>query len=67
MFLQWLSFFGMHLVWWFIWIMLLFLDICIAIPIPFQRGMKESALDILQKRFATGKSQKKNIREENKY
>lgn len=45
---------GMHLVWWFIWAMLFFWIFALPYDIPGQRRKKESALDILQKRFALG-------------
>ncbi len=45
---------GMHLVWWFVWIMLLFLFFATPYNIPGQRKKKDSPLDILQKRFASG-------------
>jgi len=47
-------FFGMHFVWWFIWLMLLIWIFAIPYNIPGQRYRKESPLDLLQIRFATG-------------
>ncbi len=60
---------GMHLVWWFVWIMLLFWIFALPYNIPFQRTPKVSLLDILQRRFALGEitneeyQEKKNILE----
>jgi putative membrane protein len=45
---------GMHLFWWFAWIMLLIWIFAVPYDIPGQRRRKDSALDILQKRFAAG-------------
>ena len=45
---------GMHFFWWFVWIMLLIWIFAIPYDIPGQRRRKDSALDILQKRFAAG-------------
>jgi putative membrane protein len=45
---------GMNFIWWFLWIGLLFWIFAIPYDIPFQRKTKNSPLDILQKRFATG-------------
>ena len=45
---------GMHWVWWFVWIMLLFWIFAIPYNIPGQRNRKDSPLDILQRRFALG-------------
>ena len=47
-------FWGMHLVWWFAWLILLFWIFAVPNNIPGQRMKKDSALDILQKRFASG-------------
>ncbi|RKR84723.1 putative membrane protein [Mucilaginibacter gracilis] len=48
------NFWGMDFIWWFIWIMLLIWIFAIPYDIPFQRNAKNSPLDILQKRFASG-------------
>jgi putative membrane protein len=45
---------GMHLIWWFVWGILLFWVFFIPYGIPGQRKKKDSPLDILQKRFAAG-------------
>jgi len=48
-------FLGMHLVWWFIWTLLLFWVFITPYSIPGELKRKNSAIDILQKRFITGK------------
>lgn len=48
------SFFGMHLVWWLIWSFLLIWIFFIPYDIPGQKKKKDSALDILKKRLASG-------------
>ena len=45
---------GMHFVWWFIWVMLLIWIFATPYDIPGQRKKRDSPLDILQKRFASG-------------
>ena len=45
---------GMSFVWWIVWMGLLVWIFAIPFDIPFQRKRKDSALDILQKRFASG-------------
>jgi putative membrane protein len=45
----------MHLVWWFVWMILLFWIFAIPYGIPGQRISKISALDILKNRLAAGK------------
>jgi putative membrane protein len=45
---------GMNFIWWFVWIILLFWIFATPYNIPGQRMKKESSLDILQKRFASG-------------
>jgi len=45
---------GLNLFWWFIWVILLFWIFAIPYDIPGQRKKKDSPLDILKKRLATG-------------
>jgi putative membrane protein len=47
-------FVGMHLYWWIVWIILLFWIFATPYRIPGQRKKKDSPIDILQKRFASG-------------
>jgi putative membrane protein len=46
-------FWGMHLVWWFVWLILLSWIFFTPYDIP-GRPKKDTALDILQKRLASG-------------
>lgn len=48
------QFWGMHLIWWFAWIILLFWIFATPYNIPGQRKKNDSTFDILQKRFASG-------------
>jgi putative membrane protein len=48
------NFWGMNLIWWIIWIVLLFWIFATPFKIPGQRMKKDSPLDILKKRFASG-------------
>ena len=45
---------GMHFFWWIIWLIMLFWIFAVPYDIPFQRRRKDSPLDILQRRFASG-------------
>ena len=45
---------GMNLIWWVLWIILLFWIFAIPYDVPGQRRKKDSAYDILQKRYAGG-------------
>jgi putative membrane protein len=45
---------GMHLIWWFVWMILLFWIFATPYDIPGQREKRVSPLDILKKRFASG-------------
>ena len=45
---------GMHLIWWFIWVMFLFWIFATPYDIPGQQKKKDSPLDILRKRLASG-------------
>ena len=47
-------FWGMHFGRWFIWMILLFWIFATPYDIPGQRRKKDSPLDILKKRFASG-------------
>ena len=49
------SFWGMHMFWWIVWMILLFWIFATPYDIPGQRRSISSPLDILQKRFAAGK------------
>lgn len=46
---------GMHLLWWIVWILLFFWVFVIPYDVPGQRKKKDSPLDILKKRHASGK------------
>jgi len=48
------NFGGMGLIWWFIWMIMLFWIFATPYDIPGQRKKKDTPLDILQKRFASG-------------
>ncbi len=54
---------GMHLIWWFIWMVFIFWIFAIPYDIPGQRKKKDSSLDILQKRFASGQITKEEYQE----
>jgi putative membrane protein len=47
-------FWGMHLIWWIIWVGFIFWIFATPYDIPGQMKKKDSPLDILQKRFASG-------------
>ena len=59
-------FWGMHLIWWFVWIILLFLIFATPFDIPGQKRKKDAPLDILQKRFATGQITTEEYQEKKK-
>lgn len=48
------SFGGMNLLWWFIWVIVMIWIFAIPYNIPGQRLRKDSPLDLLKKRFASG-------------
>ncbi|HEK19034.1 MAG: hypothetical protein C0191_06325 [Mucilaginibacter sp.] len=60
------NFWGMHLIWWFVWMILLFWIFATPYDIPGQRKKKESPLDILQKRFASGEITTEEYQEKKK-
>ena len=47
-------FWGMHLIWWFVWIMFIFWIFATPYKISGQQKKKNSPLYILQMRFASG-------------
>lgn len=46
--------YGMHLIWWFIWGILLFWIFATPYDIPGQRRRRSSPLDLLRTRLASG-------------
>jgi len=60
------NFGGMNFIWWFIWLMLIFWIFATPYDIPGQRKRKDSPLDILQKRFASGEIQNEEYQEKRK-
>jgi putative membrane protein len=60
------SFGGMHLLWWVVWIMMLIWIFALPYRIPFQRYKKDSPLDILQRRFASGEITNEEYQEKKK-
>jgi putative membrane protein len=66
MFYEGYHFWGMHLLWWFVWIILLFWIFATPYDIPGQRKKKDSPLDILQKRFASGQISTEEYHEKKK-
>ena len=56
-------FWGMHLVWWFIWIFFLIWVFATPWEVPGQRAKKDTQLDIIKKRFARGEITKEEFDE----
>lgn len=54
---------GMSFIWWVLWIIMLIWIFALPYNIPGQRNQKESALDILKKRFASGEITKEEYNE----
>lgn len=59
-------FWGMHLIWWLIWFGLLFWIFATPYDVPGQRKKKDTPLDILKKRFASGEITKEEYEESKK-
>jgi putative membrane protein len=57
---------GMNLIWWAIWVIALFWIFIMPYDIPGQRRKKDSPLDILQKRFASGQITTEEYQEKKK-
>jgi putative membrane protein len=60
------NFWGMNFIWWIIWMGLLFWIFFTPYNIPGERRKKDSPLDILQKRFASGEITKDEYQEHKK-
>ena len=59
-------FWGMHLIWWFVWLIFLFWIFALPYNIPGQRMPKDSPLDVLKKRFASGEIKAEEYQEKKK-
>lgn len=51
-------FWGMHFVWWFLWVFFIFWVFATPYNIPGQRIKKDTPLETLKKRFASGQIDK---------
>ena len=60
------SFWGMNMIWWFLWLVMIFLIFATPYDIPGQRRKKYSPLNLLQKRFASGKITKEEYKDHKK-
>jgi putative membrane protein len=60
------NYWGMNLLWWFIWCIVVFWIFATPYDIPGQRRRKDSALDILNKRFAKGELNNEEYQEKRK-
>jgi putative membrane protein len=47
-------FIGMHFFWWFVWVSIIIWIFAVPYNIPGQRYKRDSSLDILKKRLASG-------------
>ncbi|MFT5453149.1 MAG: putative membrane protein [Enterobacterales bacterium] len=56
-------YFGMHLLWWGVWIILLIWIFAIPCSIPGSRSREKDAVEILKKRFARGEIEKDEYQE----
>lgn len=59
-------FWGMHLLWWVIWVIVAFWIFATPYTIPGQRTKKDSPLDILNKRLASGQITNEEYQEKKK-
>jgi len=56
-------FWGMHLFWWIVWVVLLIWIFVVPWDIPGNRKSKNQAIDILDQKFAEGKISKEEYEE----
>jgi putative membrane protein len=59
-------FWGMHLIWWILWVGFIVWIFATPYDIPGQMKRKDSPLDILQKRFASGQINTDQYQEQKK-
>ena len=57
---------GMNLVWWVLWIMLLIWIFALPYDIPGQRKRKDTPLEMLKRRFAAGQISNEEYQEKKK-
>ena len=57
------QFWGMDMIWWFLWIFWIFWIFATPYKIPGQRSAKDSPLNLLKKRFASGEINKEQYEE----
>lgn len=57
------SYWGMDFIWWCIWLVLLFWIFALPYDIPGRRYKKDTPLDLLKKRYATGEITKEEFQE----
>ena len=60
------SYWGMNMIWWVIWIIMIFWIFATPYNIPGQRMKNDSPLDILRKRFAAGEINNDEYQEKKK-
>jgi putative membrane protein len=60
------NFWGMDIIWWFIWLVVLFWIFATPYDIPWQQKVKDAPLDLLQKRFASGQITNEEYQESKK-
>ncbi len=58
---------GMHMLWWVFWVIMLIWIFATPYDLPGQRRKKDTPLDILKKRFATGEITKEEFEEKKKF
>ena len=56
-------FWGMHFLWWILWLIFILWIFATPYDIPGQRAKKDTPLDILNKRFAKGEVNKEEYEE----
>ena len=57
------EFWGMHFGWWILWVVFLLLIFATPYNIPGQKTKKDTPLDVLDKRFASGEINKQEYQE----
>jgi putative membrane protein len=60
------GFWGMNLIWWFIWMVMIFWIFATPYSIPGQRFRKDTAFDILRKRYGAGELTTEEYKEKKK-